>query len=113
MKYNYTTIDIRDSSGLSKFIENLAKKFPYNDTFTANTHLNIPAHTHTDYEARLFLEGNATFTVEDEIYECGPGSYIEIDPGITHSFVYSGITPLKVLRFFNEDNGWIADFCAD
>ena len=113
MTHKYTNMDMRDNLELCKFIENLSKKFPYKDTFIANTHLNIPAHTHTDYEARLFLEGNAIFTVEGETYECGPGSYIEIDPGIKHSFSYSGITSLKVLRFFSEDNSWIANFCPD
>lgn len=113
MKYTYTTINIRDSLELSEFVERLSTRFPYKDVFTSNTAVDIPQHTHKDYEARLFLEGNAIFTVDGDVYECGPGSYIEIDPGIKHSFKYSGVTSLKVLRFFSEDNGWVSNFCPE
>lgn len=109
----YAELDMRDNLALCQFIENLSKKFPYKDTFTTNTAVNVPKHTHDDYEARLFLEGNAVFSIGNNTYECGPGSYIEIDPKVEHEFTYTGTSPLKVLRFFSEDTGWIANFCPD
>lgn len=113
MKHKYKNMDMRDNLELCKFIENLSKKFPYKDTFNANTAIIVSEHTHDDYEARLFLEGSAIFTIDGIEYNCSPGSYIEIAPGVKHSFEYDGIYPLKVLRFFSEDNGWIANFCSD
>jgi cupin superfamily acireductone dioxygenase involved in methionine salvage len=109
----HKTLDMRDNLELCKFIENLSKKFPYKDTFTANTAINVPVHTHDDYEARLFLEGSAVFTVDGKVCKCAPGSYIEIAPGVQHSFEYDGVYPLKVLRFFSKNNGWIANFCPE
>jgi len=109
----HKTLDMRDNLELCKFIENLSKKFPYKDTFTANTAINVPLHTHDDYEARLFLEGSAIFNIDGKEYKCNPGSYIEIAPEVQHSFKYDGIYPIKVLRFFSENNGWVANFCPD
>lgn len=108
MEYKYTKIDITDKQSLSDFIQSVSKEFPYNDTFILKDPLKIPPHIHEDIEARLFLEGNAIFSVGSDDYACGPGSYIELDAGIEHSFKYSGVTPLKVLRFFSNDEGWVA-----
>ena len=113
MKHKYKLMDMRDNLKLCEFIENLSKKFPYKDTFTSNTAISIPTHTHNDYEARLFLEGTAIFNVDGKIYKCSPGSYIEIDPEVPHSFEFDGDISLKVLRFFSNDTGWVSNFCPD
>ena len=113
MKINHKTLDMRDNLKLCIFIENLSKQFPYKDTFTSNTAINISEHTHDDFESRLFLEGTAIFTINGKTYKCNPGDYIEIPPGTKHSFEYDGIYPLKVLRFFSKDTGWVASFCRN
>ena len=106
-------IDIRDSLELSRFVENLSIKFPYKDVFTANTPIKIGMHSHDDYEARLFLEGKATFYIGNVQYNCVPGSYIEIDPEVKHSFVSDKNSSLRVLRFFSKEQKWVANFCPD
>lgn len=110
----YTEIDIRDTLAVSEFIEYLTKmKFPFNDVYTLDSPITIPTHTHDDYEARLFVHGSGTFTIGDDVYKCSPGSYIEIEPYVKHSFDFNGNEELKVVRFFSKENKWIVNFCPD
>ena len=59
------------------------------------------------------LQGSGTFIIGDDVYECSPGSYIEIGPGVKHAFDFKGDTELKVVRFFTKENNWVANFCPD
>ena len=97
---------------LDYFIDSITEKFPYQDVFITELKTVLPEHTHDDYEARLFLEGDAVFCVDGIEYSCSAGSYIEISPGTKHSFKHNSKETLKVLRFFTDPSGWSANFCV-
>ena len=105
--FKIQTIDL---TNVDSFIEELGEKFSNHDCFQTSQSFDLKPHYHSDFESRLFLEGEATFTVYGEEIHCTPGTYIEIYPDVVHSFEYVSPTPLKVLRFFSEEEDWKATF---
>jgi cupin superfamily acireductone dioxygenase involved in methionine salvage len=95
---------------IEKFLTTISEQYPYNDTFTCEESLFIPTHTHQDDEVRLFLEGHATFIIDDVLVNCYPGKYLKIGAHCPHSFKYDGGKPLKVLRFFKNEKMWQANY---
>lgn len=111
LKYSVRQIEVENKAVYDEFLYNVHKKFPFSDIFTAIEPVTIPAHKHPDFEARIFISGCASFNIEGTIIECAPGSYIEIQPNISHSFTYSGGEELKVIRFFSDNESWHAIYC--
>lgn len=107
-QYKVKQLTVEDKEDFDKFIESLLVRYPHMDVFEAVEPISIKKHTHKDYEARLFVSGYASFNINETIVECAPGSYIEIESDVPHSFEYSGGEPLKVLRFFSNDDSWHA-----
>ena len=106
MHYKLSLVNIDDQKELHKFLEKQSNVFPYRDTYQTSDDLFLNEHHHTDFEARLILEGNPTFTIYGEDVVAGPGSYIEILPHVRHSFKSTG--NLKSIRFFSMNDGWVA-----
>ena len=108
--YKMSLVDITNTFKFQDLVEELSNKFPFDDTFIAETPIRLEQHSHTDFESRLFISGFATFWINGEEIKCGPGTYIEIKPGVVHEFEYAGGEQLKVLRFFSDNETWQADY---
>lgn len=58
-----------------------------------------PAHAHADEDDSFYiLEGELTFMADGEEILAGPGTFVLVPPGITHTFTNRGDT---VARFVN------------
>jgi len=101
---------VGEINNIENFLTTISERYPHNDTFIVEEPLFIPTHTHEDDEVRLFLEGNATFIIDDVLINCQPGKYLEIGKNCPHSFKYDGDKPLKVLRFFKTEKLWEANY---
>lgn len=110
MEIQYTLKQI-DDEDIGMFIEHLKQKFKYYDLFQCTESMDIKTHTHDDYEARIFLNGEAEFIIDGKKLECIKGSYIEIQANVPHSFKYTGTEPLEILRFFSNEESWKAKYC--
>jgi quercetin dioxygenase-like cupin family protein len=67
----------------------------------------VDPHTHDDLvDAFLVLEGQADFTVGDEVRRAGPGSFLAAPPGTRHGFSNPGPEPLRMLNLHAPDNGF-------
>lgn len=110
-QYSIRNYNVEDKEVFDQFVKELHNRFPYHDTFVTSDPIDIKQHTHSDFESRIFLSGFATFVIEGREIECGPGSYIEIQPNVKHSFKYSGREELRVLRFFSDEQSWHANYC--
>jgi len=95
---------------IETFIIQIHHGYDKHDIFEASEPFNIKDHYHKDVESRLFLEGEAVFTIEGVEVCCSPGTYLEIGANAVHSFQYDGGKPLKVMRFFSENEDWQATF---
>ncbi len=110
-QYSVRNYDIENKEVFDKLKGELESKFLFHDIFVASEPIDIKQHTHSDFECRIFLSGFSSFIIEGRELECGPGSYIEIQPNVKHSFRYSGGEELKVLRFFSSEQSWHANYC--
>jgi mannose-6-phosphate isomerase-like protein (cupin superfamily) len=54
-------------------------------------------HKHDYAEVFVVQEGTATFRVDDEEIELGPGKLVVVPAGVPHGFVNSGEGPLRQL----------------
>jgi len=106
-QFNLVQVDLDE---IEDFLLEVFKFYDNHDVFETSKHFDLKQHYHADVESRLFLEGEATFTINDEQIHCKPGTYIEIDSNVVHSFDYSSDKPLKVMRFFSENEDWQATF---
>jgi mannose-6-phosphate isomerase-like protein (cupin superfamily) len=55
------------------------------------------SHQHED-DAFFLLEGELTFTVEDETLAAGPGTLVLVPPGLVHTFENKGSEPARFLN---------------
>jgi cupin superfamily acireductone dioxygenase involved in methionine salvage len=104
---------VGDIADIETFLTNINERYPYNDTFETDSPITIPTHTHDDDEVRLFLQGSATFVIDEVIINCHPGKYLEIGADCPHSFKYNGGEPLKVLRFYKNEKLWEANYLTN
>lgn len=106
---------------LIKYVEEkTGKSIKSHDTIEL-TSVDIPKHfkqlhTHSDIEARYFLEGSGSFCIEyrGTIYkiDCEKDHLLIIPRLVSHYFVPSKENYVKVLRLFTNTNGWQADFVS-
>ena len=67
----------------------------------------VPPHTHGDHTDTFYvLEGEAEFTVGDEVVRAGPGSYVAAPLGVTHGFRNAGGGELRLLNIHAPGNGF-------
>lgn len=104
---------IGDIADIETFLESIKERYPYSDIFETDKPITIPIHTHDDDEVRLFLQGSATFIIDDVMIICQGGKYLEIGANCPHSFKYDGGEPLKVLRFYKNEKLWEANYLTN
>lgn len=77
----------------------------------------LAEHTHSEDEARFFVEGSGCFYLRDDdqvlALACEAGDLLLIPAGTRHWFDM-GLDPcFTAIRFFNRPEGWVANFTGD
>jgi mannose-6-phosphate isomerase-like protein (cupin superfamily) len=58
-----------------------------------------PPHSHTDEDDAFYIvEGELTFLLDDEEVAAGPGTFVLVRPGVTHTFANRGDVPVRMLN---------------
>ena len=74
----------------------------------------LDEHTHSEDEARLFVEGCGLFYIHtrNRIYAvlCERNDFIDVPAGTPHWFDMGAKPLLKVIRTFTTPEGWVAEF---
>ena len=77
----------------------------------------LAEHTHAEDEVRLFVEGQGLFCLHlgDEVLQvlCEADDWIAVPAGTKHWFDMGPAPRFCALRFFNNPQGWVADFTGD
>ena len=72
----------------------------------------LDEHTHSEDEARFFVEGSGLFSIHHEgaIYalECTKGDLINVPAGTRHWFDMGPLPKFVCIRLFVDPKGWIA-----
>lgn len=71
-------------------------------------------HTHDEDEVRFFVGGRGCFYLhlDDRVYAtvCEAGDLLSVPAGTTHWFDMGAVPDFCVIRFFEEEDGWIGSF---
>ncbi|MEO3777989.1 hypothetical protein ABGB16_14300 [Micromonospora sp. B11E3] len=71
-------------------------------------------HTHAEDEVRFFVGGRGCFYLHlgDRVYAtvCEAGDLLSVPAGTTHWFDMGAVPDFCVIRFFEEEDGWIGSF---
>jgi 1,2-dihydroxy-3-keto-5-methylthiopentene dioxygenase len=74
----------------------------------------LDEHTHDEDEIRFFVDGRGCFYLHlgDEVHAvvCEAGDLMWIPPGTKHWFDMGHAPDFCAIRFFQEENGWVAGF---
>jgi 1,2-dihydroxy-3-keto-5-methylthiopentene dioxygenase len=77
----------------------------------------LAEHTHSEDEVRFFVEGQGLFCLHlgDEVLQliCEQNDWIAVPAGTRHWFDMGPEPRFCALRFFNNSQGWVADFSGD
>ena len=77
----------------------------------------LAEHTHSEDEVRFFVEGRGLFClhVGDEVLQllCEAGDWISVPAGTKHWFDMGPAPHFCALRFFDNPEGWVAQFTGD
>ena len=77
----------------------------------------LAEHTHSEDEVRLFVEGQGLFCLHlgDEVLQvlCEADDWIAVPAGTKHWFDMGPAPRFCALRFFNNPQGWVAEFTGD
>ncbi|MAR07784.1 MAG: acireductone dioxygenase [Cyanobium sp. NAT70] len=77
----------------------------------------LSEHTHAEDEVRFFVEGQGLFSLhigaEVLVTLCERGDLISVPAGTRHWFDMGHAPCFCALRFFNNPQGWVADFTGD
>ena len=77
----------------------------------------LAEHTHSEDEVRLFVEGQGLFCLHlgDEVLQvlCESDDWIAVPAGTKHWFDMGPAPRFCALRFFNNPQGWVAEFTGD
>ena len=58
-----------------------------------------PIHAHAaEDDAFYILDGELTFTVEDEVVTAGPGTFVLVPPGLEHTFANEGEDDVRMIN---------------
>jgi len=67
----------------------------------------VEPHVHTDHLDSFFvLEGEAEFTVGDDVVRGGPGTFVAAPAGLTHGFRNAGDSELRLLNIHAPNVGF-------
>jgi len=71
-------------------------------------------HTHDEDETRFFVGGRGCFYLhlDDRVYAvvCTAGDLLSVPAGTAHWFDMGRVPDFRVIRFFEEQDGWIGSF---
>ncbi len=77
----------------------------------------LAEHTHSDFEVRFFVEGQALFYlhVGNLVYLvlCEQGDLISVPANTPHWFDMGESPDFKAIRFFSTPDGWVANFTGE
>lgn len=77
----------------------------------------LAEHTHNEDEVRFFVEGRGLFCLHigDEVLQlvCEADDWIAVPAGTKHWFDMGPEPHFCALRFFNNPDGWVAEFSGD
>lgn len=77
----------------------------------------LAEHTHSEDEVRFFVEGAGLFCLHlgDEVLQvlCEAGDWIAVPAGTKHWFDMGPRPHFCALRFFDNPEGWVAQFTGD
>jgi len=77
----------------------------------------LAEHTHVENEVRFFVEGRGLFClhIKDEVLQilCEQNDWISVPAGTKHWFDMGANPEFCAIRFFNNPNGWVAEFTGD
>lgn len=74
----------------------------------------LEEHSHSEDEVRFFVDGQGLFTLHigEKVYAvlCEGGDLISVPAGTTHWFDMGPNPSFKVIRVFDNEEGWVAKF---
>lgn len=74
----------------------------------------LDEHTHDEDEIRFFVDGRGCFSLHlaGEVYAvvCEAGDLMSVPAGTRHWFDMGPTPDFCAIRFFQEENGWVAEF---
>jgi 1,2-dihydroxy-3-keto-5-methylthiopentene dioxygenase len=77
----------------------------------------LEEHTHDEDEVRFFVEGSGCFYLHlgDKVYAvvCTAGDLMSVPAGTTHWFDMGTKPHFCAIRFFQEEDGWVAGFTGN
>jgi 1,2-dihydroxy-3-keto-5-methylthiopentene dioxygenase len=77
----------------------------------------LAEHTHSEDEVRFFVEGRGLFCLHigEEVLQllCEAGDWISVPAGTRHWFDMGPEPNFCAIRFFNNPEGWVAQFTGD
>ena len=67
----------------------------------------VDLHSHADHVDSFYvLEGEAEFTIEDEVVRAGPGTFVAAPVGVEHGFRVAGERDLVMLNIHAPNTGF-------
>ena len=77
----------------------------------------LSEHIHSEDEVRFFIAGEGLFSlhIDHHVYEihCLAGDLIQVPANTKHWFDMGPNPDFAALRFFNNSDGWVAQFTGD
>lgn len=71
----------------------------------------VDLHTHEDHvDSFYILEGEAEFTVGDEVFRAPPGTWVAAPAGVVHGFRNATTGDLRILNVHAPNTGWARRF---
>ncbi len=100
----YGTVDVIRLAKGTPNTEPMRKKF-------------LDEHTHSEDEVRFFVEGSGAFYLHlgGRVYQtvCVRGDLLSVPAGTRHWFDMGPDPEFTAIRFFNNQEGWVAQFTGD
>ena len=77
----------------------------------------LAEHTHSEDEVRFFVEGRGLFCLHigEEVLQllCEQNDFLRVPAGTRHWFDMGSSPRFTAIRFFNNPEGWVAQFSGD
>jgi 1,2-dihydroxy-3-keto-5-methylthiopentene dioxygenase len=77
----------------------------------------LAEHTHSEDEVRFFVEGQGLFCLHigEEVLQvrCEAGDFLRVPAGTKHWFDMGATPRFTAIRFFDNPEGWVAQFTGD
>ncbi|WP_269618092.1 1,2-dihydroxy-3-keto-5-methylthiopentene dioxygenase [Zhongshania sp. BJYM1] len=77
----------------------------------------LDEHSHSEDEVRFFVQGQGLFALHigDKVFEvtCEKGDLLSVPANTTHWFDLGPQPDLVAIRFFNNPDGWIANYTGN